>query len=65
MYDALAYHVSQVNLNRRVKVVSIWSLQKTASAVLSAMRSAIDPVSSHFKETYLNRTEYHTVLEMI
>ncbi|KAG9316841.1 hypothetical protein JVU11DRAFT_2911 [Chiua virens] len=26
VYDALAYHVSQANMNRRVKVVGVWSL---------------------------------------
>lgn len=62
MYDALAFHVSEVNVNRRVRVVSIWSLQKTASAVLSAMRSAVDPLSLHFKEVY---TQYPTFVDMI
>ncbi|KAF7975882.1 hypothetical protein HWV62_8287 [Athelia sp. TMB] len=43
-YDALAYHVTQANMNRRVKAVGVWSLQMTATAVLSAMRSMIDPM---------------------
>ena len=55
MYDALAYHVTQVNMNRRVKAVSIWSLQKTATAVLAALRTAVDPVSAHMRQAYLDR----------
>jgi distribution and morphology protein 31 len=52
IYDALAYHVSQVNLNRRVKAVSMWSLQMTASAVLSALRNLVDPVSVQVRDLY-------------
>ncbi|RDB25152.1 Mitochondrial distribution and morphology protein 31 [Hypsizygus marmoreus] len=52
-YEALAYHVSQATRNRqRMKTVSLWSLQMTASAVLSALRGAVDPVSHHLKEAY-------------
>ncbi|KAJ8597459.1 mitochondrial distribution and morphology protein family 31/32 [Rhizopogon salebrosus TDB-379] len=52
IYDALAYHVSQVNLNRRVKAVSMWSLQMTASAVLSALRNLVDPVTMQVRDLY-------------
>ncbi|KAL1747029.1 mitochondrial distribution and morphology protein family 31/32 [Schizophyllum fasciatum] len=52
IYDALAYHVTQANLNKRLKTVGIWSVQMTASAVLSALRRAIDPISLHLRETY-------------
>jgi hypothetical protein len=45
IYDALAYHVTQANMNRRIRTVSIWSLQMTTSAVLSALRNMVDPVS--------------------
>ncbi|KAF8647169.1 hypothetical protein AX16_006999 [Volvariella volvacea WC 439] len=56
VYDALAYHVTHSNMNRqRIKTVSLWSLQMTASAVLSALRTAMDPVSKHLKEVYMNR----------
>lgn len=42
-------------MNRqRMKTVSLWSLQMTASAVLSALRNVVNPVSLHFKEAYLN-----------
>jgi distribution and morphology protein 31 len=54
-YDALAYHVTQANMNRRIKTVSIWSLQMTASAVLSALRNVVDPLAANFKEAYANR----------
>ena len=39
VYEAMAYHVTQANFNRRLKVVSAWSLQMTASAVISALSS--------------------------
>ena len=45
VYDTFAYHVTQANFNHRVKTVSLWSLQMTASAVLAAFRNAVDPVS--------------------
>ncbi|ESK93861.1 mitochondrion biogenesis protein [Moniliophthora roreri MCA 2997] len=57
IYDALAYHVAQANMNRRIKTVSVWSLQMTASAVLSALRSLVDPVSLRLKESYLKAQE--------
>lgn len=42
-------------MNRqRMKAVSLWSLQRTASAVLSALRTVTDPMSSHVKEAYVN-----------
>ena len=40
VYDAFAYHVTQANFNHRVKTVSLWSLQMTASAVLAALRQS-------------------------
>ncbi|KIM83312.1 hypothetical protein PILCRDRAFT_439774 [Piloderma croceum F 1598] len=57
-YDALAYHVTQANMNRRVKAVGVWSLQMTASAVLSAMRSMMDPV----KAVYANGLPYYDAI---
>ena len=48
----MAYHVTQANFNRRIRAVSAWSLQMTASAVLSALRRALDPISLHLRETY-------------
>ncbi|KIY62487.1 mitochondrial distribution and morphology protein family 31/32 [Cylindrobasidium torrendii FP15055 ss-10] len=53
MYDALAFHVTQANIDRRMRVVGIWSLQKTAAAVLKALRAAFDPLSVQMREAYL------------
>jgi hypothetical protein len=52
VYDAFAYHVTQANFNHRVKTVSLWSLQMTASAVLQALRSVLDPVSVQVRDLY-------------
>ncbi|TFY65238.1 hypothetical protein EVJ58_g2119 [Rhodofomes roseus] len=52
VYEAMAYHVSQANFNRRLKVVSAWSLQMTASAMISALRTLIDPVATHLRDLY-------------
>ncbi|KAG9220474.1 hypothetical protein CCMSSC00406_0003930 [Pleurotus cornucopiae] len=54
IYEALAYHVAQANMNKRIKTVGLWSLQMTASAVLSALRNVVDPMSVHFKEMYFS-----------
>lgn len=50
IYEALAYHVTRSNMNRRIKAVSTWSLQMTANAVISALRNIVDPVSAHLRE---------------
>ncbi|KAF7297641.1 hypothetical protein MKEN_01387200 [Mycena kentingensis (nom. inval.)] len=52
VYDAMAYHVAQANLNRRIKTVSLWSLQMTASAVLGTLRTLVDPMSARVREVY-------------
>lgn len=52
VYEALAHHVSQANKNQRLKIVSAWSMQMTANAVLSALRGMVDPISEHLKEVY-------------
>ncbi|KAL0577508.1 Mitochondrial distribution and morphology protein 31, mitochondrial precursor [Marasmius crinis-equi] len=57
IYDALAHHVTQANFNRRIKTVSVWSLQKTANAVLSALRHLADPMSARLRETYAKLRE--------
>ncbi|KAF7357773.1 hypothetical protein MVEN_00823300 [Mycena venus] len=54
VYDAMAYHVTQANMNRRLKTVSLWSLQMTAGAVVSTLRTMVDPVSARMREAYLN-----------
>ncbi|KAF9567941.1 mitochondrial distribution and morphology protein family 31/32 [Agrocybe pediades] len=54
-YEAMAYHVSQSHMNRqRMKAVSLWSLQRTASAVMSALRTITDPMSANLKDAYVN-----------
>lgn len=50
IYEALAYHVTSQNLNRRIKAVSTWSLQMTAYAVINALRNIVDPISTHIRE---------------
>ncbi|KLO16895.1 mitochondrial distribution and morphology protein family 31/32 [Schizopora paradoxa] len=50
VYDALAYHVTVANFNRRVKTVSLWSLQKTASAALSTLQTIMTPMSAYLQE---------------
>ncbi|KAF8813875.1 hypothetical protein BYT27DRAFT_7180650 [Phlegmacium glaucopus] len=70
IYDALAYHVSQATMNRRrMKTVSLWSLQMTAGAVLSALRNSIDPMSVQLKEAYANssliQTNFHDILPLV
>ncbi|KZT10759.1 mitochondrial distribution and morphology protein family 31/32 [Laetiporus sulphureus 93-53] len=52
VYEAMAYHVTQVNFNRRVKAVSAWSLQLTASAMISALKTLVDPVAAHLRDLY-------------
>ncbi len=52
VYDTFAYHVTQANFNHRVKTVSLWSLQMTASAVLAALRNVMDPVSVQVRDLY-------------
>ncbi|TFY82791.1 hypothetical protein EWM64_g1220 [Hericium alpestre] len=56
VYDALAYHVTQANFNHRIKTVSLWSLQMTASAVLSALRNMVDPVAVQLRDMYQDAT---------
>ncbi|KAG6831766.1 hypothetical protein H0H92_007918 [Tricholoma furcatifolium] len=64
-YEALAYHVSQSTMNRqRMRTVSLWSLQMTASAVLSALRSAVNPVSHHLREAYMNSVSLYKASHM-
>jgi distribution and morphology protein 31 len=52
VYDALAYHVTQANFNHRVKTVGLWSLQKTAGAMLSALRQVVDPAAVQLRGMY-------------
>lgn len=51
-YDAMAYHVTQANFNRRIKAVSSWSLHMTTNAILSTLRSIVHPMAVHMKNIY-------------
>lgn len=62
VYEAMAYHVTQANFNRRVKAVSAWSLQMTASAILSALRTVMDPMAAHLRELYSEGLHYDVLL---
>ncbi|PCH36130.1 hypothetical protein WOLCODRAFT_108273 [Wolfiporia cocos MD-104 SS10] len=61
VYEAMAYHVTQANFNRRVMVVSAWSLQMTASAVMSALRQLVDPMAAHVRELYEQGLPYEAM----
>ncbi|KAI0684192.1 mitochondrial distribution and morphology proteins-domain-containing protein [Cytidiella melzeri] len=52
VYEAMAYHVSQANFNRRIKAVSAWSLQRTAQAMLAVLRTMTNPVTEQLKDLY-------------
>ena len=62
VYEAMAYHVTQANFNRRIKAVSAWSLQMTASAILAALRSIIHPMATHPREIYREEFPSYTML---
>ena len=62
-YDALAYHVTRANLNRRIKTVGVLSLQLTASAVLAALRNVVDPISANLRELYAYEFPYGALLD--
>jgi distribution and morphology protein 31 len=49
----MAFHVSnQANTPHRVRTVGIWSLQMTASALLSTLRALVDPLALRLREIY-------------
>lgn len=55
---------------RRMKAVSLWSLQMTVGAVLSALRNSVDPMSAQLKEAYTHgsgqlRTQFYHVLPLV
>ena len=52
IYDALAYHVTQSNIDHRLKTVSLWSLQITANAILSTVKNVLDPAAAHIRDMY-------------
>jgi distribution and morphology protein 31 len=52
-------------MNRRIKTIGVWSLQMTASAVLSAMRNIIDPTAATLKELYVKGFPYDVILASV
>ncbi|KAI0339832.1 hypothetical protein BDW22DRAFT_1360855 [Trametopsis cervina] len=58
VYEAMAYHVTQVNFNRRVKAVGAWSIQLTAQAVLSVLRTMMNPMTEHLRGLYVEGFPY-------
>ena len=60
----MAYHVSQANFHRRVKAVGTWSLQMTASALMSTIRTLMDPMAAHLREIYQNGLPYESPFDI-
>jgi len=59
VYDAMAFHVSnQANTPNRVRAVGIWSLQMTASALLSTLRTLVDPLAVRLREIYTDPSSF-------
>lgn len=54
VYDALAFHVAQNNINGRLKTVSLWSLQVTAATVINMIRNILDPAATQIRDIYLS-----------
>lgn len=52
VYEAMAYHVMQANFRRRIRTVSLWSLQQTISALLGTLRIMADPVRVQLRQVY-------------
>ncbi|KAI1795646.1 mitochondrial distribution and morphology protein family 31/32 [Ganoderma leucocontextum] len=64
VYEAMAYHVAQANFHRRVKAVGTWSLQMTASALMSALRAAMDPMTAPLRELHEHGDTSESVFQL-
>ncbi|OJT02366.1 Mitochondrial distribution and morphology protein 31 [Trametes pubescens] len=64
VYEAMAYHVTQANFNRRMRAVGTWSLQMTASALMSTLRTLMDPMTVHVRELYEGLPDAETVFQI-
>ncbi|QRV79567.1 mitochondrial distribution and morphology protein 31 [Ceratobasidium sp. AG-Ba] len=51
-YEAVAYHVTQANMKRRLKTVALWNLHLASRNLISAARNIADPMSAHFRIAY-------------
>lgn len=54
VYEALAYHVSQSNMNKRIQSVGFWSLQVTVASAIGMIRTILDPVATQIRDVYLS-----------
>ena len=62
----MAYHVSHSTINQqRMKTISLWSLQRTAGAVMNVLKTMTDPMSAHLKDVYSNGQIQFELLDMI
>ncbi|OSD06739.1 hypothetical protein PYCCODRAFT_1359457 [Trametes coccinea BRFM310] len=64
VYEAMAYHVTQANFNRRFKAVGTWSLQMTANALMSTLRTLMDPMTVQLREIYEHGFPPDTVFQI-
>ncbi|KAG8691741.1 Mitochondrial distribution and morphology protein 31, mitochondrial precursor [Ceratobasidium sp. 423] len=51
-YDAVAYHVTQANMQRRLKTVAMWNLHLASRNLITAARNIADPMSAHLRAAY-------------
>ena len=64
VYEAMAYHVTQANFHRRVKAVGTWSLQMTASALMSTLRAVMDPMTAPLRDLYEQGAPSESVFQL-
>lgn len=64
VYEAMAYHVTQANFHRRMRAVGTWSLQMTASALMSTLRTLMDPMAAQLREIYENGLPYESPFDI-
>ncbi|CEL60934.1 Mitochondrial distribution and morphology protein 31 OS=Saccharomyces cerevisiae (strain ATCC 204508 / S288c) GN=MDM31 PE=1 SV=1 [Rhizoctonia solani AG-1 IB] len=55
-YDAVAYHVTQANMQRRLKTVAMWNLHLASRNLITAARNIADPMSAHLRAAYAHAT---------
>jgi distribution and morphology protein 31 len=46
-----------------MKTISLWSLQRTAGAVMNVLKTMTDPMSAHLKDVYSNGQIQFELLE--
>ncbi|CUA66859.1 Mitochondrial distribution and morphology protein 31 [Rhizoctonia solani] len=51
-YDAVAYHVTQANMQRRLRTVAMWNLHLASRNLITAARSIADPMTAHLRGAY-------------